>query len=116
MNWKKLPLAQQVAKNTQDISTLNSNLNKLLVVEKTATIAGGSSSGAVATSVDMSDSVPNGYTMIGCALGGYTLPYYDNNGNLLTFAQRFTGTKSIVIKNKTDEWANTQIRALFIKP
>jgi len=24
MNWKKLPLAQQVAKNTQDISTLNS--------------------------------------------------------------------------------------------
>lgn len=26
MNWKKLPLAQQVAKNTEDISTLNSNL------------------------------------------------------------------------------------------
>jgi len=37
MNWKKLPLAQQVAKNTQDISTLNS---KITTYEKTTVTAG----------------------------------------------------------------------------
>lgn len=98
------------------ITTLNSNLSKMLVVQKIVNIQAGSSSTPTTTTIDMSADVPAGYYPVGMSLGSYPLPYYDNNGNLLTYATYFSGLRALTIGNKTSAWPDYTIRMLFIKP
>lgn len=98
------------------LRSLNSKSNKILIIEKNATIAGGTSSNPVSTSVDVSDIVPDGYFLISCAINRYPLPYYNSTGELMTWADMFTSDRKINVKNKTTAWSGYTIRAIFVKP